>query len=167
VFTQYPSSGEKQSLHKLTAAIMSYWDRKRKQPRDIVVSDSEPDEETVQDGIPRRANPPSQSTIPGRPTELRGYQKDAVNACIEALKEGLTRIAVSSPTASGKTVMFMALMPLVPAPRANPKANKILILTNNLVLFKQTKKMVQKEHGKRYAVGVYQAGNRPTEHEDV
>ncbi|WWC68852.1 uncharacterized protein I206_102788 [Kwoniella pini CBS 10737] len=44
---------------------------------------------------------------------LRPYQAHAIQACLEALSSGLKRIGVSSPTGSGKTTMFMHLIPLI------------------------------------------------------
>ena len=44
---------------------------------------------------------------------LRPYQEAAITSCLEALSAGLTRIGVSSPTGSGKTTMFMSLIPKV------------------------------------------------------
>ena len=44
---------------------------------------------------------------------LRPYQKDAVDSCLEALTSGVRRMGVSSPTGSGKTTMFMHLIPRV------------------------------------------------------
>lgn len=37
---------------------------------------------------------------------LRPYQLDAIEACLDALKDGKTRIGVSSPTGSGKTTIL-------------------------------------------------------------
>jgi ATP-dependent helicase IRC3 len=43
--------------------------------------------------------------------KLRGYQEAAVQACLDAIKDGWTRVGVSSPTGSGKTLMFASLLP--------------------------------------------------------
>jgi len=37
---------------------------------------------------------------------LRDYQEECVEACLAALREGTSRIGVSSPTGSGKTTML-------------------------------------------------------------
>jgi hypothetical protein len=42
----------------------------------------------------------------GLPEHLRPYQVEAIHACMSALDRGETRIGVSSPTGSGKTVML-------------------------------------------------------------
>ncbi|KLT45993.1 P-loop containing nucleoside triphosphate hydrolase protein [Cutaneotrichosporon oleaginosum] len=55
-----------------------------------------------------RADPPS------APLTLRPYQTEAIDACLSALARGCRRIGVSSPTGSGKTTMFMHLIPAVP-----------------------------------------------------
>ncbi|OCF45058.1 hypothetical protein I317_01109 [Kwoniella heveanensis CBS 569] len=44
---------------------------------------------------------------------LRNYQVKAIQACDDALKRGVRRFGVSAPTGSGKTTMFMHLIPLV------------------------------------------------------
>jgi ATP-dependent helicase IRC3 len=60
------------------------------------------------------ANPPFTSTsAPQSSITLRPYQHAAVAACLDALSSGLFRIGVSSPTGSGKTTMFMSLIPRV------------------------------------------------------
>jgi hypothetical protein len=40
------------------------------------------------------------------PNFLRPYQVEVIHACMSALKRGVNRIGVSSPTGSGKTVML-------------------------------------------------------------
>lgn len=45
---------------------------------------------------------------------LRPYQTEAIDACLAALQAGKRRIGVSSPTGSGKTTMFMHLIPHIP-----------------------------------------------------
>nr|ODN98589.1 DEAD box family helicase [Cryptococcus depauperatus CBS 7855] len=55
------------------------------------------------DGSPRSSN-----------VMLRPYQEAAISACLTALASGLRRIGVSSPTGSGKTTMFMSLIPQIP-----------------------------------------------------
>lgn len=49
------------------------------------------------------------------PVSLRPYQTQAIDACLAALSRGRRRIGVSSPTGSGKTTMFMHLIPRIPA----------------------------------------------------
>lgn len=60
------------------------------------------------------AEPLSTSTsAPRSSITLRPYQHAAIAACLDALSSGLNRIGVSSPTGSGKTTMFMSLIPRV------------------------------------------------------
>ncbi|WVQ94456.1 hypothetical protein IAU59_001535 [Kwoniella sp. CBS 9459] len=56
--------------------------------------------------------PTSTSSSEGR-VVLRPYQIKAIQACADALKRGIRRFGVSAPTGSGKTTMFMHLIPLV------------------------------------------------------
>ena len=44
---------------------------------------------------------------------LRPYQEAAIEACLDALSQGISRMGVSSPTGSGKTTMFMKLIPRI------------------------------------------------------
>ena len=58
--------------------------------------------------------------------KLRPYQVDCLDACTDALEEGLTRIGVSLPTGSGKTTVFLNLIPRIQPPRDN--ANRVMII---------------------------------------
>lgn len=58
---------------------------------------------------------PDLDTPNSSPTQtLRPYQTEAIDACLSALARGRRRIGVSSPTGSGKTTMFMNLIPRIP-----------------------------------------------------
>jgi ATP-dependent helicase IRC3 len=144
---------------------MPYWDRKRKAPCRIVLSDDESDTEEAASMIAKQS--PSDPSTSKSVLKLRTYQEDAVHAVLQALKDGLTRVGVSAPTASGKTVIFMALMPLVPVPKHRENAEKILILTNSVTLCHQTRKEVLKTYGKKYNVGLQQGESTVTEYDDV
>ena len=110
-------------------------------------------ESTLSTGIPR-----SLSTIPQ--VVLRPYQEVAITSCLDALQSGLTRIGVSSPTGSGKTTMFMSLIPKV---FAQEERNRTLILVSSVELASQAegaaKRLlgpdwtVEMEQGKRTASG--------------
>ncbi|KAG0271970.1 hypothetical protein BGZ95_000165 [Linnemannia exigua] len=73
-------------------------------------------------------------------TQLRPYQQECIDACLENLKKGIMRQIVSLPVGSGKTVIFSHLMKQVPAPF--PGANKTLILAHRQELLEQTRNHV-------------------------
>lgn len=94
---------------------------------------------------------------------LRPYQKEAINACVEALNSGKRRIGVSSPTGSGKTTMFMNLIPRIP-PRNG--GTQVLILVGSVELAHQA------ENAARallpgYSVEVEQAKRVASAHADM
>ena len=95
---------------------------------------------------------------------LRDYQEDAVQACVDALATGLTRIGVSSPTGSGKTTMFTSLIPRVPDKK---RRKQVLILVHTEELAAQAQKTVEQVHGYRYRVGVEQGGQNTDGRRDV
>lgn len=66
---------------------------------------------------------------------LRPYQHDCVEAVLAAFAKGQRRVAISMPTGSGKTRIFSAIMPLLPAPRRG--ADKVLVLVNRTELLEQ------------------------------
>ncbi|KAF9294618.1 hypothetical protein BGZ88_003629 [Linnemannia elongata] len=70
-------------------------------------------------------------------TQLRPYQQECIDKCLENLKNGIMRQIVSLPVGSGKTVIFSHLMEQVPAPF--PGANKTLILAHRQELLEQTR----------------------------
>ncbi|SCZ95684.1 BZ3500_MvSof-1268-A1-R1_Chr8-1g09727 [Microbotryum saponariae] len=82
--------------------------------------------------------------------KLRPYQIDCINAVLDILENtDLTRLAISSPTGSGKTVMFTALIPRVP-PRIcsdeSPRvvARRVLIVVGAVHLVHQTAQTVKR-----------------------
>lgn len=96
---------------------------------------------------------------PGSPITLRPYQEEAITACVKALEGGKNRIGVSSPTGSGKTTMFMNLIPRIP-PRNGGK--QVLILVGSVELAHQAENAartllpgysVEVEQAKRVASG--------------
>ncbi|KAG9064130.1 hypothetical protein KI688_003316 [Linnemannia hyalina] len=73
-------------------------------------------------------------------TQLRPYQQECIDKCLENLKNGIMRQIVSLPVGSGKTVIFSHMMKQVPAPF--PGANKTLILAHRQELLEQTRNHV-------------------------
>lgn len=66
--------------------------------------------------------------------QLRPYQKECIENCLDALQRGCTRLGVSSPTGSGKTTMFVSLIERIKAQRP---ATQALILVNAIELARQ------------------------------
>lgn len=94
--------------------------------------------------------------------ELRDYQEKCINACVEALERGVTRIGVSMPTGSGKTPVFVSLLHRLPRDNARPNATRSLIIVNSIELALQAANQVKRmfpettveiEQGKNTASG--------------
>jgi superfamily II DNA or RNA helicase len=83
-------------------------------------------------------------------TELRPYQKRAIEACLKAMQSGLTRIGVSAPTGSGKTVIFVKLIEKM---IKNPD-DKVLILINSDETEKQAEEQTKLDLGMRAGISV-------------
>lgn len=66
---------------------------------------------------------------------LRSYQKDCVEASLQAMAAGQRRIAVSLPVGSGKTTVFSSLIPKIPDPV--PGARRTLVLAHRTELLEQ------------------------------
>lgn len=101
----------------------------------------------------------TETQVAGNPITLRPYQEEALTACVEALERGKLRIGVSSPTGSGKTTMFMNLIPRVP-PRNG--GNQVLIIVGSVELAQQAESAarsllpgysIEVEQAKRVASG--------------
>ncbi|KAL1951850.1 hypothetical protein VTO73DRAFT_999 [Trametes versicolor] len=93
---------------------------------------------------------------------LRPYQESCLEACIDALKAGSTRIGVSLPTGSGKTTVFISLLSRLPSARDAPEATRSLVIVNSVELAQQTAAQatrlfpewrVEIEQGKHHASG--------------
>lgn len=84
---------------------------------------------------------------------LRPYQESAITACLDALQSGLTRIGVSSPTGSGKTTMFMSLIPKV---LAEGERSRTLILVSSVELASQAEGAAKRLLGPDWTVEVEQ-----------
>ena len=74
------------------------------------------------------------------PAFLRPYQVQVIDECLAAFDRGLTRIGVSSPTASGKTTMFTHLIPSL---RARGTAKQVLIVVGAIELAIQARDAVK------------------------
>lgn len=79
---------------------------------------------------------------PASSVVLRPYQAECVETCLAALRRGVSRIGVSSPTGSGKTTMFTELLHRMPPP---PNcAGQVLILVNAVALAEQAAATVRR-----------------------
>jgi ATP-dependent helicase IRC3 len=61
-----------------------------------------------------------------------------VQACIDTLAAGTTRIGVSLPTGSGKTTVFITALSRIKPPQDAPDATRSLVIVNNIELARQT-----------------------------
>ncbi|KAI0651935.1 P-loop containing nucleoside triphosphate hydrolase protein [Trametes meyenii] len=69
---------------------------------------------------------------------LRPYQESCLEACLDALDSGCTRIGVSLPTGSGKTTVFISLLSRLSSPVHVPDATRSLVIVNSVELAQQT-----------------------------
>jgi ATP-dependent helicase IRC3 len=86
-------------------------------------------------------------------SSVRTYQEAAITSCLEALSSGLTRIGVSSPTGSGKTTMFMSLIPEIPE---RGQRTRTLILVSSVDLASQAEGAARRMLGPEYRIEVEQ-----------
>jgi len=77
------------------------------------------------------------STLPHQPVLLRPYQQQSLDACIDALEAGHSRLGVSLPTGSGKTTVFVFLLSRISSPPTNENATRSLIIVNSIELARQ------------------------------
>ncbi|OCH96088.1 P-loop containing nucleoside triphosphate hydrolase protein [Obba rivulosa] len=75
---------------------------------------------------------------------LRPYQESCIDACLDALREGSTRIGVSLPTGSGKTTVFISLLSRIDPLEKCPKASQALIIVNSIELALQAAAQTEK-----------------------
>lgn len=94
---------------------------------------------------------------------LRPYQESCLEACLDALRKGATRIGVSLPTGAGKTTVFISLLSKLAAPVNAPEASRALVIVNSVELAQQTADQARKlfpdwsveiEQGKHHASGL-------------
>ncbi|KAG6912005.1 hypothetical protein DXG01_000253 [Tephrocybe rancida] len=76
------------------------------------------------------------------PLTLRPYQEHCLDACLDALAAGVTRIGVSLPTGSGKTTVFISLLSRISPPTSNPTARRSIIIVNSIELARQSANQV-------------------------
>jgi ATP-dependent helicase IRC3 len=109
----------------------------------------------------RQANTSTLSTETA--LQLRDYQESCIDACLNALKRGVTRIGVSMPTGSGKTTVFVSLLHKIPLNETRPAAKNTLIIVNSIELATQAANQVKRmfpettveiEQGKNNASGL-------------
>lgn len=99
---------------------------------------------------------------------LRDYQEEAIQACLDALSSGLTRIGVSSPTGSGKTTMFMHLIPKVPSMHPNQQGRgRTMILVSSVELANQAEMAAKRMLGDDWIVEVEQSKRHASGMADV
>lgn len=67
-----------------------------------------------------------------------------MEACLDALKAGSTRIGVSLPTGAGKTTVFISLLSHIDPPKAKPDAERALVIVNSVELALQAAGQAEK-----------------------
>lgn len=102
---------------------------------------------------------------------LRPYQQEAVEKCQAALARGLTRIGVSSPTGSGKTTMFMHLIPpladVQPPIQRRGTRGQTLIVVGSVELALQAENAAKRILGDGWSVEVEQSRRHASGTADV
>ncbi|KAL0071869.1 putative ATP-dependent helicase IRC3 [Marasmius tenuissimus] len=78
----------------------------------------------------------------GHSLVLRPYQEECLEACVDALQEGTSRLGVSLPTGSGKTTVFISLLSKIKPQSQSKDARKALIIVNNIELARQSAEQV-------------------------
>jgi type I site-specific restriction endonuclease len=95
---------------------------------------------------------------------LRPYQETAIAACLSALGSGYSRIGVSSPTGSGKTTMFMSLIPRISELKGRTRT---LVLVGSVELASQAEAAAKKLLGEGWKIEVEQGKRMASGHADV
>ena len=106
------------------------------------------------------------STGPTQRLVLRPYQEECIQACLKALYAGRSRIAVSLPTGSGKTVVYSVLLSRIPPPVDRPSATRALVVVGSVEIARQTVKLLNRLFPK-WSVEIEQGTNRASGHADV
>ncbi|EFP88637.1 uncharacterized protein PGTG_14842 [Puccinia graminis f. sp. tritici CRL 75-36-700-3] len=78
--------------------------------------------------------------------EHRPYQQDSLDACLDALSRGVSRIGVSLPTGSGKTTVFLNLIHKISGKRvdSNETPWRAMVIVNSVELAHQTIRQLKK-----------------------
>ncbi|KAG6898041.1 hypothetical protein C0992_006519, partial [Termitomyces sp. T32_za158] len=84
----------------------------------------------------------SSKSSPSTRFSLRPYQERCIDACLDALAAGASRIGVSLPTGAGKTTVFISLLSRLSVPAASPTARRSLIVVNSIELARQSAEQV-------------------------
>ena len=78
------------------------------------------------------------------PLRLRPYQETCLESCLDALKEGSTKIGVSLPTGAGKTVVFVSLLERLQTLLRSPGATRSLVIVSSVELARQAADQARK-----------------------
>ncbi|WAQ82663.1 hypothetical protein PtA15_3A26 [Puccinia triticina] len=78
--------------------------------------------------------------------EYRPYQQDSLDACLDALNRGVSRIGVSLPTGSGKTTVFLNLIHKISGKRGDSDEIpwRSMVIVNSVELAHQTIRQLKK-----------------------
>lgn len=75
------------------------------------------------------------TAVAGADLQLRSYQEECIQSCLQAIGEGKRRLAISLATGSGKTVVFTQLIGRISAP--SPTRSRSLVLVHRKELAEQ------------------------------
>jgi ATP-dependent helicase IRC3 len=93
----------------------------------------------------RLAHTATNTASPPHPQiNLRPYQQECLTSIEEALARKVSRIAVSSPTGSGKTTVFSELIEAIPSP--SPTCHRVLILVSSIQLAQQAANHISRRY---------------------
>lgn len=105
----------------------------------------------IQASFQQKAQEASSSSNSGKKIVLRSYQKEAIDAILNARRSGVKRMVVCLPTGAGKTVIFSEL-----ASMAN---RRVLVLAHREELLGQAQDKLQRAIGDQDLVEIEQAQN--------
>src|SRR6188768_2889894 len=83
---------------------------------------------------------------------LRPYQREAIEAVLDARRSGVRRMLVCLPTGAGKTVIFSRLAQLA--------QRQVLVLAHREELLFQAKEKLQQALGDRHVVAIERGAER-------
>lgn len=99
----------------------------------------------------------------GAVSQLRPYQQECIDVCLEAFQNGTKRQAISLPVGSGKTVIFSHLIKSLPT---HPTARKVLVLAHREELILQAKRQIERVNGE-LKVEIEKASQKASDSADV